>query len=99
MCTNFKIDSNEVQSLINDFFSDFGFSVKKYIYRGTGLISEKKQRKLCTLNLTKELKQPPSSYSPTGNFLQHIYSVLVVKNHQEIQFRCLVSEFSFIDVF
>ena len=53
MCTNFKIDSNEVQSLINDFFSDFGFSVKKNIYRGTGLISEKKTTETLYTELNK----------------------------------------------
>ena len=33
------------------------------------------------------------SYSVTGDSLQYIYSVLVTKNHQNIQSRCLVHEF------
>ena len=39
-----------------------------------------------------------SSYSATGKFLQYIYSMLVAKNHQKIQSRCLVQEFSFTDI-
>ena len=40
-----------------------------------------------------------SSYSTTGEFLQHIHSVLVVKNHQKIRSRYLVHEFSLTDIF
>ena len=39
-----------------------------------------------------------SSYSATGKFLQYIYSMLAAKNHQKIQSRCLVQEFSFTDI-
>ena len=66
-------------------------------YRGMGLIFEKPEA------LYEELHKRPeagtSSYSATGDFLEYIYSVLVAKNHQKIQFRCLVHEFSFTDVF
>ena len=40
-----------------------------------------------------------SSYSVTTDFLQHMYSALVAKNHLKIQSRCLVNEFSFKDIF
>ena len=36
-----------------------------------------------------------SSYSATTDFLQHIYSALVVKYHEKIRSRCSVYEFSF----
>ena len=66
-------------------------------YGATGLISEK------TEALYVELKERGeaaiSSYSATGDSLQYIYSVLVAKNHQKIQTRCLVHEFSFRDIF
>ena len=49
------------------------------------------------------MKAATSSYSATSffaiEFLQYIYSVLVAKNHQKIQSRCLVHEFSFTDIF
>ena len=40
-----------------------------------------------------------SSYSATGEFLRYIYSVLVAKDHENIQSRCLVHGFSFTDIF
>ena len=49
--------------------------------------------------LSKRAEAAVSSYSATGDFLQYIYSVLVAKNHQEIQFRCLVHEFFYGDFF
>ena len=39
------------------------------------------------------------SYSVTGDSLQHIYSVPVIKNHRNIRSSCLVHEFSFTDIF
>ena len=49
--------------------------------------------------LNKRAEAAVSSYSATGDFLQYIYSVLVAKNHQEVQFRYLVHEFFFGDLF
>ena len=40
-----------------------------------------------------------SSSSATGEFLQFIHSVLLAKNHQKIQSKCLVHEFFFTDIF
>ena len=40
-----------------------------------------------------------SSYSVADKFLQYIYSVLVAKNHQKIQSKCLVHKFFFTDIF
>ena len=48
--------------------------------------------------LNERVEAAISSYSPTGEFLQHIYSVLVAKNHQKIQSKCLVHGFSFTDI-
>ena len=47
----------------------------------------------------KRVEAATSSYSTTGEFLQYIYYVFVAKNHQKIQSRCLVHEFSIIDIF
>ena len=56
------------------------FSSNKY--GGTGSISEKKEALYAELN--KIVGAATSSYSATGEFLQYIYSVLVVKNHKKI---------------
>ena len=66
-------------------------------YGGTGLVSEKTEALYAELN--ERVEAATSSYSATGEFLQYIYSVLVAKNHQKIRSRCLVHEFSFIDIF
>ena len=66
-------------------------------YGGTGLISEKKEVLYAKLN--KRVEAATSSYSVTTDFLQHMYSALVAKNHLKIQSRCLVNEFSFKDIF
>ena len=70
------------------------FKWKKY--GGTGLISEKTEALYAELN--ERAEAATSSYSATGNFLEYIYSVLVTKNHQKIRSRCLIHEFSFIDI-
>ena len=44
--------------------------------------------------LNERKEAATSNYSATGKFLQYIYSVLAAKNHQKIQSRCLVHEFS-----
>ena len=66
-------------------------------YGGAELVSEKTEALYAELNETVEAAT--SSYSATGEFLRHIYSVLVAKNHQNIWSRCLVDEFSFTDIF
>ena len=75
------------------------------VFRGE-ILSEKKRwyegnfwKKHLYAELNKRAEAAVSSYSATGDFLQYIYSVLVAKNHQEVQFRCLVHEFFFGDVF
>ena len=69
-------------------------SEKKYI--GLGLVSEKTEALYEELN--ERVGTATSSYFATGKFLQYIYSVLVAKNHQKIRSRCLVYEFSFMDI-
>ena len=66
-------------------------------YRGMGLISEKTEALYAEFNQRAEAAT--SSYFVTSDFLQHIQSVPVSKNHQNIQSRCLVHEFSFTDIF
>ena len=63
----------------------------------TWLISEKTEAFYAELN--ERAEAATSSYSVTGDFLQYVYSVLVTKNHQNIQSRCLIHEFSFTDMF
>ena len=48
--------------------------------------------------LNERTEAATSGYSATGDFLQHIYSVLVAKNHHKIHSRS-VNEFSFIRIF
>ena len=64
---------------------------------GMGLISEKTEVLFAELN--ERAEAATGSYSITGDSLQHIYSVPVTKNHQNIQSRCLVHELSFTDIF
>ena len=49
--------------------------------------------------LNERAKAATNRYSATGNFLQYIYSLLVAKNNQRIQSRCLIHECSFTDIF
>ena len=63
---------------------------------GTGLISKKTEVLYAELN--ERAEAATGSYSVTGNSLQYIYSVLVTKNYQNIQSRCLVDEFSLTEI-
>ena len=49
--------------------------------------------------LSETVEAANSGYSATGEFLRYIYSVLAAKNHQNIQSRCFVHQFSFTDIF
>ena len=51
------------------------------------------------VELKELVEAATSSYSATDDLLRYIYSVLVAKNHQNTQSRCLVHEFSFTDIF
>ena len=62
---------------------------------GTGLISDK-TKALYAEVARDRAETAASSYSKTE---YNIYSVIVTKNHQKIQSRCLVHEFSFTDIF
>ena len=66
-------------------------------YGGTGLIFEKTEVLYAELN--ERAEAATGSYSVTGDSLQHIYFVPVIKNHRNIRSRCLVHEFSFTDIF
>ena len=61
-----------------------------------GLILEKMEAFYVEIN--KRAEAATSSYSAPGHFSQYIYSVLVAKNQKKIRSRCLVHEFSFIDI-
>ena len=74
-----------------------GRSLREKTYGGTGLVSEKTEALYEELN--ERVEAATSIYSASGKFLQYIYSVLVAKNHQKIQSRCLVHEFFFTDIF
>ena len=76
-------------------FPQEGFQVKKNV--GTGLISEKTETLYAGLN--ERAEAATSSYSVTGDFLQHIYFVPVTKNRQDIRSECLVHEFFITDIF
>ena len=101
MCTYFK--TNWCSPKSNQwFFSTFvrgSFHRKDFKGKeiwGTGLISEKIEALYAELN--KRAEATTSKHSATGNFLQYSYSVFVTKNHQQIQSRCLVHDFSFTDI-
>ena len=51
-------------------------------YGGTGLLSQKTEALYGEPN--ERVEAVTGSYSAAGDFLQHIYSMLVVKNHQKI---------------
>ena len=53
-----------------------------------GLISEKTEVLYADPN--ERAEAATGNYSVTGDSLQYIYSVLVSKNHRNIQSRCLV---------
>ena len=53
-----------------------------------GLISEKTE--VLYIELNERAEAATSSYSGTGNSLQHIYFVPVSKNHWNIHSGCLV---------
>ena len=66
-----------------------GRILSKKKYECTGSISEKMDR----------AEAATSSYFETCNFLQYICPILVAKNCQKIQSRCIVHEFFFTDIF
>ena len=86
-----KDDLNVHLWLSKNFYIGGIISEKKY--RGKRLISEKMEALYSELN--QKMEAATNSYSPTGNFLQYVYSVLVTKNHQKIWSSCLGHEFSF----
>ena len=57
------------------------------------------KRETLYAELNEKAEAATSSYSATGHFLQYIYSVFVTKNNLKIRSRCLVHQFSFIDIF
>ena len=70
---------------------------KRKKIEGAGLVSEKTEALYAELSERSEAAT--SSYSVTGDFLQYIYPVSATKNHQDIQSRWLVHEFSFTALF
>ena len=86
-----KDDLNVHLWLSKNFYIGRIISEKKY--RGKRLISEKMEALYSELN--QKMEAATNSYSPTDNFLQYVYSVLVTKNHQKIWSSCLGHEFSF----
>ena len=106
MCTYFNTKTDVAKNLIDDFFFCLWLSedlskgriLSEKKFGGMGLISEKMEVLYAELNETAEAATT-GSYSVTGDSLRYIYSVLVTKNHRNIQSRCLVHEFSFTDIF
>ena len=49
--------------------------------------------------LKERAETTTSSSSATNDFFKYIYSVLVDKNHQKTRLKCLVHEFSLVDIF
>ena len=84
MCTYFKAETED-------------YSLREKI-RGYE-VSFWKSRSFVYAELNESVEATNSSYSATGEFLRYIYSELVAKNHENIQSRCLVHEFSFTDIF
>ena len=72
-----------------------GKMLSEKAYGGTELLSEKTEALFAELN--ERVEATISSYSATGNFLQYFYSMLVDKNDQTIQSRCLAHEFFLTD--
>ena len=62
-----------------------------------GILSEETETLHAELN--KRAEAATCSYSAAVDFLQYIYLVLVAKNHQKIQSKCLIHEFPFTDIF
>ena len=62
-----------------------------------GLISEKME--VLNAELNKRAEAANGIYSVTDDSLQYIYSVLMTKNHRNLQSKCLVHGFSFTDIF
>ena len=86
MSKYFKIETDVVQNLIDDFFLTLTvkwplgriYLKKKYV--GTGLISEKKNGSfVCKPN--ERVEPATSSYSARSDFFKYIYSVVVANNH------------------
>ena len=89
MCTYFKTEAEE---------HSIGRNLNEKIKcRGTGLVSGKTEPSYAEFN--KRMEPATSNYSPTVEFLQYIYCVLVAKNHQKIRSMRLVHEFSVTDIF
>ena len=86
-----KDDLNVHLWLSKNFY--IGRIISEKRYRGKRLISEKMEALYSEFN--QKMEAATNSYSPTGNFLQYVYSVLVTKNHQKIWSSCLGHEFSF----
>ena len=86
-----KDDLNVHLWLSKNFY--IGRIISEKRYRGKRLISEKMEALYSELN--QKMEAATNSYSPTDNFLQYVYSVLVTKNHQKIWSSCLGHEFSF----
>ena len=104
MCTYFNTKTDVAQNLIDEFFSTSTvrgpFHRKDFKWRkygGITLLSEKTE--VLYAELKERAEAATGSYSVTGDSLQYIYSVPVTKNHRNIQWRCLVHEFSFADIF
>ena len=82
--------SDVAQNLIVDFFLTLTVrgpihrrTLSERKYGDTELISKKTETLYVELNERAEAAN--SEYSITGNFLEYIYSVLVVKKHQKIR--------------
>ena len=101
MCTYFNTKTDVVQNLSDDFFSNFDLSIRRILSeKNMGVWDEcLKKADVLYAEINERAEAAPGSYSVTGYSLQYIYSVLVTKNHQKIQSRYLVHEFSLTYIF
>ena len=100
-----KTETDVAQNLTDDFF--LTLTVRGTFHRmdfkwkkigGTGGYFLKKME-VWYAELNERVEAAASSYSAAGDFLQNIYSAIMAKNHQKIQSRCLVHEFSVREIF
>ena len=100
MCAYFNTKTDKAQNLIDDIF--LTLTVRGPFHRkdskckkiGGYVVNKQKYAEL-----NERAEAATDSYSVTSDSLQYIYSVLVTKNHRNIQSRRLVHEFFFTNIF
>ena len=100
MCAFFNTKTDKAQNLIEDIFLTLTvrgpFHRKDSNCKKIGGYGVNKQK---YAELNERAEAATDSYSVTSDSLHYIYSVLVTKNHRNIQSRRLVREFFFTNIF